>query len=182
MSNRRDLITAAALEVLAEGGPRALTHRAVDRAAGLGLGSTANLFSTRAALLTGVLTELERRDLETFERLDSGGAARDVERIVETFAGLALASTEPRALASTRARLSLMLAHPELFTASHARVVDSLSRAIRDAGVPDAGSAAARVAAYLDGVATHVVVTGASPAVGELRAAIRALLRAERFE
>lgn len=182
MSTRRDLITTAALEVLAEGGPRALTHRAVDRAAGLALGSTANLFSTRSALLAGVVAELERRDLESFERLADGGRPRGVDSLAETFTALAVASTEPQALAPTRARLSLMLAHPELFTTSHARVVESLAGTIRDAGIPAAEAVAARLAAYLDGVATHVVVTGASPAVGDLRTAIRALLRAERLE
>jgi DNA-binding transcriptional regulator YbjK len=48
---RRARIADAALRVLAESGSRGLTHRAVDKEAGLPAGSTSNYFSTRATLL-----------------------------------------------------------------------------------------------------------------------------------
>lgn len=52
---RRRQITDAALTVLAAEGARGLTHRAVDRAAGLGEGSTSNAYRSRAALLQAAL-------------------------------------------------------------------------------------------------------------------------------
>ncbi len=63
--NRAELIGETAIEVLAAEGARGLTHRAVDRAAGLPPGSTSNYARTREALLACALTritELEAAD------------------------------------------------------------------------------------------------------------------------
>ncbi|QKV75968.1 TetR/AcrR family transcriptional regulator [Amycolatopsis sp. Hca4] len=49
--DRLDVIADAAIEVIAAEGMRGLTHRAVDRAAGLPVGSTSYYARTRAALL-----------------------------------------------------------------------------------------------------------------------------------
>jgi AcrR family transcriptional regulator len=48
---RRDLLRDAAINVLAQSGSRRLTHRAVDAAADVPLGTTKNYFPTRDALL-----------------------------------------------------------------------------------------------------------------------------------
>ncbi|AJF68257.1 TetR/AcrR family transcriptional regulator [Streptomyces vietnamensis] len=48
---RRDRLGDAAIEVLSESGSRGLTHRAVDAAADVPLGTTKNYFPTRDALL-----------------------------------------------------------------------------------------------------------------------------------
>jgi DNA-binding transcriptional regulator YbjK len=61
-TERRTLLADAALDVLADGGIRGLTHRAVDRRAALPLGTTSAYFRTRAALLTGLVTRLVQRD------------------------------------------------------------------------------------------------------------------------
>jgi DNA-binding transcriptional regulator YbjK len=63
--SRAELIGDTAVEVLAGEGARGLTHRAVDRAAGLPPGSTSNYARTREALLKCALTritELEAAD------------------------------------------------------------------------------------------------------------------------
>ncbi|MER5635920.1 TetR/AcrR family transcriptional regulator [Kitasatospora sp. NPDC002227] len=49
--SRRELLGDAAIEVLAGAGGRGLTHRAVDAAAGVPLGTAKNYFPTRDALL-----------------------------------------------------------------------------------------------------------------------------------
>ncbi|MEV4108735.1 hypothetical protein [Nonomuraea sp. NPDC049695] len=49
--DRRERLQDTAIEVLAEHGGRGLTHRAVDTAAGVPLGTTKNYFPTRQALL-----------------------------------------------------------------------------------------------------------------------------------
>lgn len=67
-ANRAELIGESAIEVLAAEGARGLTHRAVDRAAGLPPGSTSNHARTREALLACALTritELEAADAAT---------------------------------------------------------------------------------------------------------------------
>ncbi|MDO3705218.1 TetR family transcriptional regulator [Micromonospora sp. C28SCA-DRY-2] len=56
----------AAIELLAEGGMRALTHRAVDARAGVPLGTTSAYLRTRRALIEAVvqrLADLDRADL-----------------------------------------------------------------------------------------------------------------------
>lgn len=60
--NRRDQVIAAAVPVLVEGGTRGFTHRAVDQAAGVPLGTTSNFYPTRQALVLGVLEHLTEHD------------------------------------------------------------------------------------------------------------------------
>ncbi|MGI5350958.1 TetR/AcrR family transcriptional regulator [Streptomyces sp. CA-250714] len=75
---RTALIADTAIRLLAERGLRGLTHRAVDEAAGLPLGSTSNHARTRAALLEAAirrLTELEAAVLTTEEMAESAREA-----------------------------------------------------------------------------------------------------------
>jgi len=58
---RRAELTDAAIGVLAREGARGLTHRAVDDAARLPRGTTANYFSTRAALFLGLVERIAQR-------------------------------------------------------------------------------------------------------------------------
>ena len=70
------MIADAAIEVLEADGGRGLTHRAVDRQAGLPQGSTSNYHGTREALLTAALhrlVELERPAVRQLEALLPGG-------------------------------------------------------------------------------------------------------------
>jgi AcrR family transcriptional regulator len=70
--DRRTRLAEAALRVLEAKGGRGLTHRAVDREAGLAEGSTSNHFGTREALLTAALdrlTELEQPTIRAMEAL-----------------------------------------------------------------------------------------------------------------
>ena len=70
--DRRTSIADAALRVLEARGSKGLTHRAVDREAGLAEGSTSNYCRTRDALLTAALqrlTELEQPTIGAIEAL-----------------------------------------------------------------------------------------------------------------
>lgn len=72
LHDRRALVADAALRVLEADGGRGLTHRAVDREAGLPQGSTSNYFATREALLTAALhrlVELEEPSIRAMEEL-----------------------------------------------------------------------------------------------------------------
>ncbi|MCX5138779.1 MULTISPECIES: TetR/AcrR family transcriptional regulator [unclassified Streptomyces] len=75
---RAELITDAALALLAERGMRGLTHRAVDERAGLPQGSTSNYARTRQSLLEATvrrLAEREARVLAPGELPAPGGAS-----------------------------------------------------------------------------------------------------------
>ncbi|MFF8882355.1 TetR/AcrR family transcriptional regulator [Streptomyces flaveolus] len=81
-TDRRTLLADAALDVLVDEGIRGLTHRAVDRRAGLPPGTTSAYFRTRAALLTGLVTRLVQLDQAelhtTAERLPPLRTAEDL--------------------------------------------------------------------------------------------------------
>jgi DNA-binding transcriptional regulator YbjK len=62
--SRASRVARAAVTVLGRKGAEALNHRAVDRQARLPLGSTSNLFRTRAALMGAVCDYLTERDLD----------------------------------------------------------------------------------------------------------------------
>lgn len=94
---RARLVAQAAVEVLGNRGSQGLTHRAVDRQAGLPEGSTSNLFRTRAALISAVCLYLTERDLGQLRQAAAGlatgrgmtteQAASDLADIVQHWAG-----------------------------------------------------------------------------------------------
>ncbi|MEV0676667.1 TetR family transcriptional regulator [Actinosynnema sp. NPDC050436] len=107
---RRLQVLDAAIAVLGAAGPRGLTHRAVDAAAGLPQGSTSNHFRTRDALVDGVVDRLLERETELWGRL-----VDDV--------------STPDALAAVVGRLVEQLAHERLITlARHAVFVEAAVR------------------------------------------------------
>ncbi|MFI7125224.1 TetR/AcrR family transcriptional regulator [Nonomuraea sp. NPDC050153] len=75
--DRRDRLRDAAIEVLAGEGGRGLTHRAVDRAAGLPEGTAKNYFPTRDGLLQATAercverywSDLQQAEIHTVEEL-----------------------------------------------------------------------------------------------------------------
>lgn len=82
----------AAIGVLADGGGRALTHRAVDARAELPAGSTSNRFRTREALLGGVVRRLLDRERAMLDAsgpppVDAASLITELARVVEGAAG-----------------------------------------------------------------------------------------------
>lgn len=69
MPGREAQLLDAAIDVLGTSGLRHLTHRGVDTAAGLPMGSTSNRFRTREALLIGVLRRILERETAIWTRL-----------------------------------------------------------------------------------------------------------------
>lgn len=186
MSRRAD-IADAAIATLARDGMRGLTHRAVDRAAGLPEGSASYYFRTRQALLQAAverLAELDRADM-----LDSTGipapAARDLDAIAAAAAGLVetwLTTGRERQLA--RYELALEATRrPELrqaLVASGAAVRAVVASQFAAAGVHEPRSRAADFVAFLDGLLfDQIAGAGARELTSaDLRAAIGTLLAA----
>ncbi|MFC4942306.1 TetR/AcrR family transcriptional regulator [Pseudonocardia sp. GCM10023141] len=71
---RREDLADAAIATLAEQGMRGLTHRAVDRTAGVAEGSTSYYFRTRHALLEAIVERLAQVDTADALALTTAGA------------------------------------------------------------------------------------------------------------
>src|SRR5258707_5112026 len=69
--SRREQLLDAAITLLGEQGVRAVTHRAVDAAAGVPAGSTSNCFRTRDALFNAIVERFAQRERANWDDLTS---------------------------------------------------------------------------------------------------------------
>jgi DNA-binding transcriptional regulator YbjK len=184
LTDRRTEILDGALGVLAEQGMRGLTHRAVDAAAGLPVGSTSYYFRSRSALVTGCVARLLELDLET-EVPAVAQAAPDVDAVAEvlTRVGLAMA-VDQRHRTLARYELSLAAVRDPDLRAELVRGGDTIRRlgaaTLAALGADDPRGAADEVAAVLDGLVFAALVRGPQePAAlaARLRPALARVLR-----
>lgn len=84
--DRRTVLADAAIGVLADAGVRGLTHRAVDAAAGLPVGTTSAYLRTRQALLTALVRRLVELDQGELQFL--GEQAPPIGSVDELVAGI----------------------------------------------------------------------------------------------
>ncbi|MFC0006563.1 TetR/AcrR family transcriptional regulator [Micromonospora siamensis] len=191
----------AAIALLAEGGMRALTHRAVDARAGAPLGTTSAYLRTRQALIEAVvqrLADLDRADIAAEElpadpratELPDRLGAADLDRLAAGIAGVLdrwLTVGRDRTLARYACLLEAVH-RPDLRrildhgTVLRVQARDLLSRA----GAPDPRRQGDQFVAFVDGLLfDRLVGAGAldAPPPGspqsryDLRAAVRAALR-----
>ncbi|MFC7244201.1 TetR/AcrR family transcriptional regulator [Catellatospora aurea] len=96
---RRAQLTDAAIDLLVESGVHGVTHRAVDRRAGLPAGTASNYFRSREALLVataGRVVERHQADMADAARAEPGPASGDgVQRAVDLIAGSLLLAAGP---------------------------------------------------------------------------------------
>ena len=95
MGNRREHLVDAAITVLGQGGIHALTHRAVDAAAGLPAGSTSNHFRTRDALLDAVVVRFAARERANWEEIAVRLCPRTPQELARALTVLAHRATGP---------------------------------------------------------------------------------------
>lgn len=155
MPDRRTQLAEAALEVVAREGLRGLTHRAVDAAAEVPVGTTSNYFRSRAALLAAVSVRMAERDLELVRAL-GGGAPETLDQFSDGLAGTVLTLVHDHA-DLTRVRLTLSLDQPDTVTEPHARMTADVERVLAALGVEDAQARAVAVADYCDGLMLHAL-------------------------
>ena len=191
--SRRAEIADAAIATLARDGMRGLTHRAVDRAAGLPEGSASYYFRTRQALLQATVERLA--ELDTTDMLDSTGMlpstglaalpGLDLDTLVDAAAGIVeswLTTGRERQLA--RYELALEATRrPELRQAlitAGAAIRATVASQFAAAGVRQPDQRAADFVAFLDGLLfDQIAGAGARKLTSaDLRGAIRALLAA----
>lgn len=159
---RRERIIESALQVVADGGLKGLTHRAVDRHANLAEGSTGNLFPRRADLIHALLSHLGDRDKELFRQAEevkvsaphqvAALLARGVQRMV---------AADNAAL--TRVRLAMMPANPSEAGEFYRGFLRNLERTLTRAGADDVEARSRAVMDYLDGVVFHALTIDPRP-------------------
>lgn len=96
MVTRREQILDAAIAVLGRQGVRGVTHRAVDAAAGVPLGTTSNYFRTRDALFDGVVDRFAERERAAFDELFAAAAPTTPQELAALLATFAVTATGPR--------------------------------------------------------------------------------------
>jgi DNA-binding transcriptional regulator YbjK len=175
--SRRALIADAAISTLARDGMRGLTHRAVDRTAGLPEGSASYYFRTRQALLQATverLAELTSTDMLASAALIATAAGTDGAAVagsasvpappgneLNAFGTLAAALVESwltsgRERQLARYELSLEATRrPELrqtLVTTGAAIRAVIAGRFAAAGVPEPDQRAADFAAFIDGL------------------------------
>lgn len=179
MATKREQILDAAIEVLGTRGPRALTHRAADEAAGVPSGSASNYFRTREALLVGVAERLEERDRTDWTTLNRLLGPATIEHLVEGLALFILHATGPDRT-RTLARFALfgeaqtMPALHASLQRGHHRLREWAIEMAAQVGI-DPGDTTILVD-YLDGVVVHRL--GGAGTETDPRAALRRLVGA----
>jgi len=150
--DRRTAIADAAIELLANEGSRALTHRAIDRALGLSVGSTSFYFRTRRALLEAAalrIADLAAAEVPVPMELESG--ARKFAATIERWAS-------PASDLHKIARIELLLEarrRPEfanILDSARMRMLSEVSTALKTFGAAHDERTVKLTLATLDGI------------------------------
>ncbi|OHV30350.1 MULTISPECIES: TetR/AcrR family transcriptional regulator [Pseudofrankia] len=160
MAGRRDDLLDAAIDLLGEQGVRALTHRAVDAAAGLTAGSTSNYFRTREALFDAIVERFAARERANWEELAAHLAPRTTTDLARALAVFARDSAG-RNRALTLSRYAILVEasrRPELraqLAATGTRVNTWFTTWLRLVGSTDPDHHVHVVGNYLTGLVLH---------------------------
>ena len=160
MTGRRDDLLDAAICLLSERGTHALTHRAVDAAAGLPAGSASNYFRTRDALLNAVVERFAARERANWEDIAAKVCPTTPQALAQALTMFARDSTGPqRTLTLARYAILVEAANrPSLraqLTATGARVNAWFMNWLRIAGSADPERDAPIVMNHWTGVVLH---------------------------
>lgn len=167
--DRRAHLLESAIAVLARGGARGLTHRAVDNEAGLTPGSTSNVFRTRRDLVTAIVDVLLERSAQRMDAISTGSVSPG------TAATDYIECTLSDAADDVRARMALLM-DPDAGELGRARH----SLLDRDFGDTLYGQTDARriVVAAIDGILFEAILLDRVPRKGDVRNAIDAVVAA----
>lgn len=160
MVDRRSYLLDAAIAVLGESGIHALTHRAVDAAAGLPAGSASNHFRTRDALLGAVVERFAARERANWEDIAARACPVTPKELALALSQFALQATGAQRTL-TMARYAILIEaglHPSLraqLTAAGARVNAWFTNWIRIAGSTDPHRDAPIVMNHWTGLVLH---------------------------
>ncbi|EYT83802.1 TetR family transcriptional regulator [Streptomyces sp. Tu 6176] len=187
-TDRRTALADAAVGVLAAHGMRGLTHRAVDRAAGLPSGTTSAYYRTRRALLTALvrrLVALDQAELEEAAR--RAPVPRDAEDLVAGLAALTAQRLTGEGRQRSLARYACAIEsvhHPELreiLTPRENTAREAVRAVLTAHGVPETAADARTVTLLtcVDGLVFDRLVHGGQVSPAELRGLVAGALRTE---
>jgi DNA-binding transcriptional regulator YbjK len=155
-SARRRQLLDAAVHVIADEGLKGLTHRAVDRRAGLPEGSCSAYLRTRRALQAAVTEDVAERLLADVDRLAEDLAGSDQPNGVEAALELFQRWLDQRELLVARLELTMAASRdPELaglLAAHRARLVEIVERIMTSTGKEHGGARAEALVASYDGI------------------------------
>ncbi|GAA4711539.1 transcriptional regulator, TetR family [Promicromonospora umidemergens] len=184
MPTRSEALLDAAIRAVGTNGLRALTHRAVDAAAGLPTGSASNLFRTREALLRAMVVRMIDTEVAGWDRLAGAASPTTPEALAGTLGTMVETLTGPlRTLTVARYTLFMEAARDESLQAEMgrgARRVAAIGREwLAAAGSRDPDTHTALVMAHLDGLVLHrLAFPGTPPGSDDAAAGLTTLLRA----
>jgi len=180
-TDRRTAIADAAIELLAEGGTRALTHRMVDKKLGIPEGSTSSYHRTRAELTRAAAERIVEGDLAT---LDALKPARPGEAdMVEAFTAFVEGAGTPERRSRTIARYVLYSESAnnpqvaQVIAESRAPFVEAAAELLRLGGAERPDESVRALGAFLIGlILTEEVMPVPMLAPDQLRESIRRFL------
>lgn len=157
----------AAIEVLGTSGMRHLTHRAVDEAADLPLGSTSNRFRTRHTLLVGVLGRILERETEAWNHLAVNTRLTSTEALAAAF-GRLLEQQCDHGRVLTQARRAVFVeavnvpALREEITRAQQKLTSWMAPLLAELGSSDPSSHVRHLLALMDGLMSIQLATDAA--------------------
>lgn len=181
-SSRREQLADAALTTLAHEGSRGLTHRAVDRAAGVPEGTTSYYFRSRRSLLEAAVHRLAQLDAQALAALPTGSP----DELIDAFARTIAALEQERWRHVARLELTLeSTRHPELravLNESSRTIHRALTDRLHASGVPDATTRAAALLVTVDGLLVDSLAgpDARMPGLDHARTLLRQTLRNDR--
>lgn len=162
LSPRMHLILESATKVVAAGGMRGLTHRAVDAEAGLSQGSTSGYLRTRLALVSALAEYIAAGLIDSVEALAGEQQAGEsdatvVEHALDLFAGWL---REPEALLAKAELAQEAMRQPEVAQAlapARERIEGIVAQILVRTGVDDVQTSAQAIVAAMEGVLTSAL-------------------------
>lgn len=157
-SPRMSLLLDAAVHVVAEHGLRGLTHRAVDRQAGLPEGSCSAYLRTREALVDGVTAYVAERVTAHCRELavELETSAADDDRAAATVTRSILRWVDEREILVTRLELTIQASRePRIaatMTALRQELVAVVAGILTARGAPGGAATAETLVASIDGI------------------------------
>lgn len=179
-SARMELLLGAAVHVVAENGMRGLTHRAVDREAGLPEGSCSAYLRTREALVQGVTTYVAEQVARHLRELADELASRslDDDRALDTVTQAILRWVDEREILVARLELTIQASRdPHLaatLDALRRELVDVVEAILTARGKPH--GTAETLCSSFDGVMIGALSRPATQRQAFVRGAIEALM------
>ena len=184
LSPRRQLLVEAAIEVVAAHGLRGLTHRAVDRQAGLPEGSCSAYLRTRHAMITALGSYVASRLTADVRGLSEELAQcpGDHEGAVARTSALFLHWLDARELLVAKLELTMEATRDpglaEVFATWRRELVDVVGGILDAAGHPHSRERSATLVAALDGVLMGALLQSDDVRRGYVEASVRLLLEA----